>query len=210
MAGGFDEVPIPLRIGFGTQGGPSFSTEIITIDGGYERRNQNWQQARRRYDARTGLCSAADAAALRAFFQARAGRARGFRLKDWTDFTSAADGRSTPQATDQSIGTGNGALTQFQLSKTYSSGATQHQRLVRKPVAGSVLVALNGVAQSSGWSVDTATGIVTFAVAPAAGVAVAAGFSFDVPVRFDSDTLNLTLDDFASQRGVIPLIEVRV
>lgn len=210
MAGGFDEVTIPLRIGFGTQGGPSFSTEVVTIDGGYERRNQNWQQARRRYDARTGLCSAADATALRAFFQARAGRARGFRLKDWTDFTSAADGVSAPQASDQMIGIGNGTLTQFQLSKTYNSGGTQHQRLIRKPVVGTVLLALNGVVQASGWSLDATTGIVTFAVAPSSGIAVTAGFAFDVPVRFDSDTLNLTLDDLATQRGVIPLIEVRV
>jgi uncharacterized protein (TIGR02217 family) len=210
MANGFDDVSIPLRIGFGTQGGPSFSTDIITIDGGYERRNQNWQQARRRYDARTGLCSAADAAALRAFFLARAGRARGFRLKDWADFTSAADGVGVPQATDQAIGMGDGTTTLFQLSKTYSSGTAQHQRLIRKPVIGTVTVALNGVTQSTGWSLDAATGLVTFAAAPAAGVAVTAGYAFDVPVRFDSDTLNLTLDDFATQRGVIPLLEVRI
>ncbi|NDE91390.1 MAG: TIGR02217 family protein, partial [Alphaproteobacteria bacterium] len=42
----FDEIQFPLRVGFGSSGGPAFSTEIITVDGGYERRNQNWSQAR--------------------------------------------------------------------------------------------------------------------------------------------------------------------
>ena len=72
----FDEIELPLRVGFGSKGGPNFSTEIITIDSGYERRNQNWAQARRTYDARSGVRSAADAATLLNFFHARAGRAR--------------------------------------------------------------------------------------------------------------------------------------
>lgn len=206
----FDEVQFPLRVAYGTQGGPGFSTEIVTIDGGYERRNQNWSQARRRYDARTGLCSAADAMSLLAFFQARAGRARGFRLKDWADFSSAADGTSAPQASDQLLGTGDGAQTQFQLLKIYGAGAVQHRRTISKPVVGTALVALNGVVQSSGWSLDSTTGLLTFAAPPASEAAVMAGFTFDVPVRFDTDQLNLTQDDFMTQRGTIPLIEIRV
>ena len=95
----FDEIQLPLRVEFGSSGGPSFSTEIVVIDGGYERRNQNWSQARRAFDARTGVRSASDAGTLLAFFHARAGRARGFRLKDWSDFTSAADGLSTASFT---------------------------------------------------------------------------------------------------------------
>jgi uncharacterized protein (TIGR02217 family) len=54
-------------------------------------------------------------------------------------------------------------------------------------VAGTVRIALDGVELASGWSVDATTGIVTFAAAPGAGVAITAGFEFDVPVRFDSD-----------------------
>ncbi len=206
----FDELQFPLRVAYGTQGGPGFSTEIVTIDGGYERRNQNWSQARRRYDARPGLCSAADAMSLLAFFQARAGRARGFRLKDWADYTSAADGTSAPQPADQLLGTGDGATTQFQLVKTYGSVPVQHRRTINKPVTGSAQVALGGVTQSGGWTLDSTTGLLTFAVPPASGVAVTAGFAFDVPVRFDTDQLNLTQDDFMTQRGAIPLIEVRV
>src|SRR5271156_1861110 len=99
----FDEIELPLRVGFGSGGGPAFSTEVVVIDSGYERRNQNWSQARRVYDARTGGRSAADVSTLLNFFHARAGRAIGFRLKDWSDFTTASDGMSSPQWNDQTI-----------------------------------------------------------------------------------------------------------
>jgi uncharacterized protein (TIGR02217 family) len=205
----FDEVELPLRVGFGSSGGPAFSTEIVVIDSGYERRNQNWSQARRSYDARTGVRSAADAAALLNFFHARAGRARGFRLKDWSDFTSAADNISAPAWSDQSIAIGDGATAVFQLVKNYSSGGITHPRAITKPVAGSVVLGVNGAQVTSGWSVDTTTGLVTFAVAPAAGQTITAGFQFDVPVRFDTDQLTLATETYAMSKAEIPIVEVR-
>jgi uncharacterized protein (TIGR02217 family) len=205
----FDEVELPLKIGFGASGGPLFATEVITIDGGYERRNQKWSQARRKFDARTGVHSAMDAAILLAFFQARAGRARGFRLQDWSDYTSAADGISAPNWSDQSIATGDGATTIFQLIKTYGSGGVTYQRMIRKPVAGSVVVGVNGLQLTTGWTVDTTTGLVTFATSPLAGQAITAGFQFDVPVRFDTDQLNITAEDQRLAKAEIPLIEIR-
>ena len=104
----FDEVQLPLRVAYGSSGGPQFLTEVVTIEGGYERRNQCWSQSRRKFDARTGVVTAGDAAILASFFQARAGRARGFRLKDWADFTSALDGKAAPSWNEQMIGTGDG------------------------------------------------------------------------------------------------------
>ncbi len=206
----FDEVRLPLRARYGASGGPQFATEIVTVQGGYERRNQRWQQARRLYDARTGVTSAAEAAVLIAFFHARAGRARGFRLKDWADFSSAANGVSDPVFTDQMIGTGDGAKTVFQLVKNYGAGAATHAREIRKPVEESVLIGVDGVAYETGWSVDNTTGLVTFAQAPASGAVVTAGFMFDVPVRFDTDRLNITAQDAHLAEGDVPLIEVRV
>lgn len=206
----FDEVQFPLRVGFGSHGGPSFSTEIIAIDGGYERRNQNWSQARRMFDAATGLRSASDVATLTAFFHARAGRARGFRLRDWSDYTSAADGLSSAAFSDQAIGTGNGSITQFQLKKNYTSGGITHARDIRKPVSGSVTIGVNSVQSMTGWSVDTTTGIITFSSAPANGAAITAGFTFDAPVRFDTDQLRLSAEDFQRYTANIPIIEVRV
>ena len=206
----FDDIQFPLRVGFGSSGGPAFSTEIVTIDGGYERRNQNWSQARRHFDAATGLRIASDVASLIAFFHARAGRARGFRVKDWSDFTSAADGISSSSFNDQAIGVGTGALTQFQLKKNYISASVTHARDIRKPVAGSVTIGVNGTQALTGWSADTTTGIITFAAAPITGAVISAGFGFDVPVRFDTDQLRLSAEDFQRYSSSIPLVEVRV
>lgn len=206
----FDEVSFPLRAAYGTRGGPQFATEIVTIAGGYERRNQRWQQARRRFDARTGIVTRTDAAVLLAFFQARCGRARGFRLKDWNDYSSARDGVSAPRFDDQAIGTGDGAAKNFQLCKIYGFGGATLRRDVRKPVAGTVLIGVNGTPWQTGWSLDPTTGIVSFTQAPAAGAAVTAGFLFDVPARFDTDWLNLRAEDGNLEESEIPLIEVRV
>ncbi len=94
--------------------------------------------------------------------------------------------------------------------KAYASGSQTWTRTITKPVAGTVVVALDGVTQGSGWSVDTTTGIVTFTSAPASGVAVTAGFEFDVPVRFDTDQLDVNLDiETKGSIASIPLIEVR-
>lgn len=61
-----------------------------------------------------------------------------------------------------------------------------------------------------GWSVDTTTGNVTFTTAPGAGVAITAGFEFDAPVRFDTDTLDVTLDiERLGSITSIPLLEIR-
>ncbi len=206
----FDEIELPLRVGFGSSGGPAFSTEVVVIDSGYERRNQNWSHARRVFDARTGVRSAADAAALLTFFHARAGRARGFRLKDWSDFTTATDGTSAPAWNDQSIGTGDGTNMAFQLCKNYTSGGVTHQRLIAKPVTGSVAVGVHGTQATTGWSVDTTTGIVTFASPPAASQTVTAGCRFDVPARFDTDQLALSAENYAMYHAEIPLVEIRV
>jgi len=61
----------------------------------------------------------------------------------------------------------------------------------------------------SGWTVDVATGLVGFSVAPANGAAVTAGFLFDVPVRFDTDRLDVELTSFdGAEAPSIPLVEI--
>lgn len=206
----FDEVNFPLAVSYGSMTGPSFSTEVVTLASGVEVRNQNWSQARRYYDAASGIRSAADAALLTAFFCARRGRARGFRLKDWLDFSSAPDGLLAPSVTDQVIGTGDGQTLLFQLTKTYGSGAAAYVRTIKKPVEGSVVIAVGGVVLQSGWSVDTTTGLIAFADAPLADATITAGFLFDVPVRFDTDKLELVAYDRGSAKLSVPLVEVKI
>ena len=205
----FHEVRFPDNISRGARGGPERRTQIVEMASGDEERNGSWADSRRRYDASYGIRKADDLAAVTGFFEARRGRLYGFRWKDWADYKSGLPSAS-PASTDQPIGVGTGALITFQLVKLYTSGAQSWTRTITKPVAGTVVLALNGVTLITGWTVNTATGVVAFAAAPAAGVAVTAGFEFDVPVRFDTDTLDITLDfERLGSITSIPLIEVR-
>jgi uncharacterized protein (TIGR02217 family) len=197
----FVEVQFPSDISYGSAGGPEYATDIVASVGGYEQRNINWEQARARYNVAHGVKTKAQLDALIAFFRARKGRAHGFRFKDWTDY----------QATNEPLGTGNGTQTQFQLVKRYVSGSVTDIRTIVKPVSGTVQVYKNAVLQTTGVSVDTVTGMVIFASAPAAGQAITASFQFDVPVRFDTDKLSASLDAYGIHSWQdISLVEVRV
>ena len=205
----FHEVRFPDNISRGARGGPERRTQIVEMASGDEERNGSWADSRRRYDASYGIRKVDDLAAVTAFFEARRGRLYGFRWKDWADYKSSLPS-AIITAVDQPIGIGTGAATAFQLVKLYTSGAQSWTRTITKPVAGTVAVALNGVPQITGWTVNTSTGVITFAAAPAPGVAITAGFEFDVPVRFDTDTLDVTLDfERLGSITSIPLIEVR-
>lgn len=198
----FHEVRFPPDISYGAVGGPGWSTSVVTTVSGHERRNANWSQARGRWNVAHGLKRREQAAELIAFFRARMGRAYGFRFKDWTDY----------RATGQALGTGDGTTSSFQLAKRYPSGSEVEQRTIAKPVAGTVKIYRDGVeAASAGWSVDTTNGLVTFAAAPAIGVLVTADFEFDLPARFDTDRMEITIETFElGSWGQIPVVELRV
>ena len=201
----FHEVRFPTAIAFDSTGGPERKTEIVILGSGFEERNATWANSRRKYDVGYGVKSLDDIHAVLAFFEARKARLYGFRFKDFADFKSCAPLQTTT-ATDQAIGAGDGTTTAFQLVKTYLSGAASWSRTIAKPVGGTVKVAVAGVVRTGGWSVDTTNGIVTFAAAPASGAAITAGFEFDVPVRFDSDSLSINYANF--QLGEIPSISI--
>jgi uncharacterized protein (TIGR02217 family) len=205
----FHEVRFPDDISRGARGGPERRTQVVELASGDEERNASWVDSRRRYDAAYGIRRGDDLAAVVAFFEARNGRLHGFRWKDWGDFKTSLP--STPVTPiDQTLGTGDGDTETFQLVKRYESGAQAWVRRIVKPVAGTVRVALAGTEALSGWSVNTTTGFVAFDAAPVAGVLVTAGFEFDVPVRFDTDRLDVTWDlDRLGSIASIPLVEVR-
>lgn len=205
----FHEVRFPDNISRGARGGPQRRTQIVELSSGDEERNASWADSRRRYDVSYGIRRADDLHAVVEFFEARNGRLYGFRFKDWADYKSSLPSRAVSDE-DQRIGTGTGAQTTFQLRKRYGSDALHWWRSIRKPVAGSVRIAVDAVELFSGWSVDLTTGVVTLAAAPAPGAVVTAGFEFDVPVRFDSDLLDVTLDiERLGSITSIPMIEIR-
>lgn len=207
----FHDIRFPPSLSFGAVGGPERRTDIVTLANGFEERNAAWAQSRRRYDAGLGLRSMQDLEQVIAFFEARQGQLHSFRWKDWSDFKSAKADRDV-QFDDQFIGLGDGVLRRFQLVKTYQSGGHSVTRSVSKPVAGSVQIGLQGDALAVGQQVDIdhTTGIIEFEIPPAAGLEITAGFEFDVPVRFDTPQIRISLANFnAGEVPDVPVIEVR-
>jgi uncharacterized protein (TIGR02217 family) len=205
----FDNVRFPTKISRGSTGGPERRTVVITASG-REERNARWANSRRHYNAGFGVKSLDDIQSVVAFFEERRGRLHAFRWKDFTDFKSCAPSQNV-SATDQLIATGNGVTASFQLVKKYGTGTRDYLRNIVAPVAGSVIVAVNGVSATQ-FTANTQTGIITFNAGniPANGTSITAGFEFDVPVRFDSDGLSINLSQFAAgDIPNIPLIEVR-
>ena len=208
----FHEVRFPANLSFGSTGGPERRTEIVTLANGFEERNTPWAQSRRRYDAGLGLRSLDDVAALIAFFEARRGQLYGFRWKDWADFKSCKPSARV-DAFDQVLGTGNGGAAAFQLAKTYDPQGMAFRRPVLKPVAGTVQVAVAGDAkvETVDYALDLATGWLTFVEPPDVGAVVTAGFEFDVPVRFDTDRIAVSVASFqAGEVPSVPVVEVRL
>lgn len=205
----FSEERFPLRVAFGTSGGPERRTEIVRLSTGFETRNQRHRHSFRRYDAGSGVKSLGDLSAVLDFFEARRGKLVGFRFRDPLDHRSAAHGAPVT-AFDQVIGTGDGTNKVFPLVKFYGTGTQAYSRPIQKPVDGRAKIAVNGVPVSAGVTLDATTGWVRFSVAPADGQAVTAGFEFDVPVRFDIDQLVVNLAAFeAGDIPSIPLMEIR-
>lgn len=203
----FHDVRFPDRIAEGAEGGPEFSTSVIVSSGGHEQRQGNWSAGRGRWNVATGLSDEDDLAVLIAFFRARAGRLHAFRFKDWSDY----------QLDRQVIGTTNGTLASFPISKTYVSGPTSVARRITRPVTGTVRCWVDNVERSLGtgtaqFQVDVATGTITLGSSLAALLAkpIEAACEFDVPARFDTDTLPLRLTAFQiGEWSDIPVVEIR-
>jgi len=213
MPSSFHEILFPLDVALKSAGGPERRTEIVAFGSGREQRNARWAHSRRRYDAGYGVKTLSALQQVVAFFEERRGQLYGFRWRDRLDHSSAID-EATLSPLDQMLGTGGSAQAQFQLAKTYGSGYAPYVRPIGKPVPGSVRLAVAGVEANADtdFTCDPATGIVTFLPGhiPASGAAVTAGFLFDVPVRFDTDYLEVDLSAFAAGAiPKIPLVEIK-
>ncbi len=203
----FDDLPYPLALGRDATVTPEFSTSVAVTASGFERRNSLWSNARLRFDVGPGIRSEAELGTLIAFFRARRGAARGFRLRDPSDHSSNGM-TGAPGMTDQLLGTGDGTTSSFALIKRYGADDAQQVRRITRPHADSVTVSVDGVA-ASGWTLEPG-GVIAFAAPPAAGKAVRAGFTFDVPVRFAEDRLDVSGAAFAAgEAPSVPVIEIR-
>lgn len=191
----FIESPrFPDRIAYGAAGGPAFSTGVVVASSGRESRNANWQYPVHQWDVSQGINGQADFQTLRAFFMVAMGRRNGWRFKDWADFTADHTGEEAGVVTALTA-------TTFQMVKRYSSGAAAQDRIILKPVAGTVEVKVLGVVDGTA-TVNATTGVITIASAPDASTVTWAG-QFDVPMRFDTDRLQGRIVSRNVQKGLL-------
>lgn len=204
----FHDVVFPEAIARGSTGGPEYRTQILLLSGGDEDRKQVWSAPLHSYDAGVAISTVEELSVVLRFFHARAGRFHTFRFKDWADYRSC-DATVPIKPTDQVLGEGDGSRLTFQLVKVYGDAEASYTRVITKPRAGTVRLGLNG-AETSAFSVNTTTGVVTLDEPPGAGVLVTAGYEFDVHARFASDKLGISMRAFsAGEIPDVPIMEVR-
>jgi uncharacterized protein (TIGR02217 family) len=193
----FVNIQFPTDISVNCVGGPTYYTDVVKVASGHEKRNQRWSAPLCEYEVGY-LNNKAQLDTLISFFRARKGKAVGFRFKDWSDYSSTAS----------VLGYGNGTTTNYQLTKTYTSGGASEVRNITRPVVGTVTAYVDTVA--SGVVVDYETGIISFTNPPASGTQITASYEFDVPVRFNSDEMKLQMrtEDVGAWTG-ITLTEIR-
>lgn len=182
----FHNETLPDAFQYGSTAGAGFQTIIQQTASGHEFRVSRQAQAVHRLSLRSELRTAGEAKVLKAFALARRGALHSFRIKDWSDYTTNADGETAPTMLDQLIGTGTGSLSNFQLLKRYEiTGPNEYIRTITLPRTNTTVVALDGILTTA-YTVSS-TGVIQFTSPPGNGVIVTAGCEFDVPVRFTSD-----------------------
>jgi uncharacterized protein (TIGR02217 family) len=194
----YDDVRLPVDVERGARGGPGFKTTIVTSATGSEQRNSEWSRSRATYDIGYGINNRTRLGDVYDFFLARRGRARAFRFKDWIDFEAVAE----------PVGTTGNPLTR-QLQITYPDTVNAYVREIIMPVVSTLIVYVNNfvVATPAIYTLG-ADGVLTFGSDP--GVNVKATFEFDVPVRFDTDDLSVTLNTYTEgEITSIPIVEVK-
>ncbi len=196
----FHNVRLPDDIERGAVGGPSFKSSVSKLASGNDTTVRHWLQPLGGWEIGYGIQTIADIKLVEAFFYARMGAGFKFRFKDWSDF----------EISQQEIGIGDAAETDFQMFKRYSDGSFFFDRTITRLVSGTVRAWVNSdeLFDPAGFSVDLDTGILTFVVAPPASELVEAACEFDTPVRFAGDDLKKDVQSFLN--GSIPKIKIDV
>ena len=179
-------------------GGPSFNTTIVQTYGGDEYRNAPWAYPLGQWTLSEALgdvreTSSHAAGVLMKFLYVMQGQLGGFRVQipnDYTDSQAGGTGVLGP------TGLATAATLSYQMFKKYTLGSLTFYRKILKPVGTSLAFFDNGSPATP--TIDTTTGIVTFASQPTVGHTLTWTGQFDVPVRFDGDTPQLGLESTGS------------
>lgn len=198
-----DIVRLPMTVEQGAVGGPGFHTTVLTAISGIEQRTVDWDRCRGKWDVGYGIQGATQLVTVINVFRASMGKAYAFLFRDWSDYS----------ATTERFGTGDGAETEFQLIKTYSSLSYVTSSIVRsyvrnitRPIESTLQIFDNASLVSASDYTVGSDGVITFDTAPTTAHALTWTGEFDVPVRFDIDELPVTME--ASDGGRIRGIRI--
>lgn len=195
MLQAFDDVRLPEDIERGVIGGPEYRTTVNRLVNAREQRNSEWDYPLFSSNIGYGVQKREDLETIYAFFHARKGRARGFRFRNWLDY----------KVTTGAVGTIVGEPLERQLIRTYEDDVNPQIRIVTRPVA-STLKVYKDMVLTTDYTLG-AKGVLTFGSDP--GVNVLATFEYDLPVRFDTDKLDVVLTtQFAGAVPTIPIVEL--
>jgi uncharacterized protein (TIGR02217 family) len=156
---------------------PEYRVVITRRASGVEKRNRAWLRPLVKFTLTLGPRHENEIQEALEWWHAAGGQARGFRVKDYVDYSSAMLMQTPVSNLDQPLVLISAGV--YQLTKRYQVGVDEdsnpvyQDRPIYKPVSGTVLL-------SGAGSVDYTTGVVT---GSAGGTW---GGQFDVPVRFDS------------------------
>lgn len=194
----FSEDKLELGYDYGAVGGMSFDVEIIKMaDDSLEQRNAKTLLPLGRWQLGDRLIAESEAdllnevTYLRQFHLDRLGSFQGFRFRDWSDF----------QGFNENIATGDGVTEQFQLRKVYTVAGSSAYRPIQKPVIGSVSISVDGILETSSWTIDYSTGVISRTAPVPDGALIRASYEFDVPVWFDSDQIGFSLQGYEPESG---------
>ena len=179
----FLEMRFPELISFNSSSIVQFDTSVVVTKNGLEQRNINWNYAKMRFNIVNGIKTKSELDDILRFFRNVKGRAFGFRFKDWSDYN----------AKKQIIGYGDGIKKEFQLIKSYIVNNNFYTRKINKPVFSTVKIYLDNV-ESDNFSIDFTSGLLSFDYSIPMNVKVEADFEFDVPVRFESDVIEVSME----------------
>lgn len=195
----FLEIRFPESISFNSSSILEFNTTIVKSKNGYEQRNINWNSNKMKFNIINGIKTKTELDELITFFRNVRGAGYGFRFKDFTDYIGE----------NQYLGVGDGETKEFQLIKSYRvSDNIVYYRKITKPVISTVRVFINDI-ESKDFNIDLTTGLITLNTVPEIDSIIKANFEFDVPVRFENDIMEITMNSINSGNiKDITLIEI--
>lgn len=207
----FVDVLLPTKFSEGSSFGPGFNNKLLELKSGAVRVVQGWPQPRRRlqidrFDTLDELIE------CRNFFITIDGMVNTFRVWDPTDHATTPSGRTWGTSeivteTDEVLVAVPGTTTQFQFVKRYTNGVTTKVRILRLLVVGTVLVSIANALQTTDFTINHVTGIVTFDTAPVG--TVRGGAEFHNHGRFAPETdqaFLIAVKNF--DNGEVPTIEI--